>query len=51
MQELVWNIYCVFKYGINKKCLNVEPVFNWGFSFVPGLSKLFGAQGSTSSGS
>ena len=27
------------------------PGFNWCFSFAPGSSKLFGAQGSPSSGS
>ena len=27
------------------------PGFNWRFSFAPGFNKLFGAQGSPSSGS
>ena len=38
--------------GAGASCLLLGPPgFNWCFSFAPGLSKLFGAQASPSSGS
>ena len=38
--------------GVGASCLLLGPLgFNWLFSFAPDFSKLFGAQGSPSSGS
>ena len=37
--------------GASSCLLLDKPVFNWCFSFAPGFSKLFGAQGSPSSDS